>query len=92
MVHEACSKFIEARPVVKDHSVTEEQLALARSDPEFRRRLLANKLDHLLAELARMRASNAANRPEPARQIREGVDLAVKIAHILQQSRDSAPS
>jgi hypothetical protein len=76
---------------VGNHAVTDEELALARRDPEFRRRLLASKLDHLLAELARMRASDAANRPEPARQIREGVDLAVKVAHILQQSHDGPP-
>jgi hypothetical protein len=77
---------------VKNHSVTDEDLALARQDPEFRRRLLASELDHLLAELARMQASKAASQPEPARQIREGVDLAVKVAHILQSKDGTSPS
>jgi len=71
---------------VTDYEVMDDELVLARRDPEFRRRLLTSKLDHLLAALARMQASEAANNPEPARQIREGVELAMKLAQLLQQS------
>ena len=66
--------------------VTDEELDQARRDPAFRKQLLASNLDHLLMALARLRASEAANDPLPARQIKEGVQLAVKLADLLQRS------
>ena len=51
-----------------------------------KKQLLASNLDHLLMALARLRASEAANDPLPARQIKEGVQLAVKLADLLQRS------
>ena len=63
--------------------VTEDDLARARSDPCFRQQLLAQNLDRLLEALNRMRRSSNPN-PDAARQIREGVDLAVKLADRLQ--------
>jgi hypothetical protein len=65
--------------------VTEEDLARARSDPEFRQQLLAQNLERLLAALSAMRASSA-NEPEAQRQLREGADLAVKLADRLQHN------
>jgi hypothetical protein len=65
--------------------VTEDDLARARSDPEFRQKLMAENLDRLLEALKKMRKS-ANVKPEAARQIREGVDLAVKLADRLQQN------
>jgi hypothetical protein len=50
--------------------VTDEELDQARRDPAFRKQLLASNLDHLLMALARLRASEAANDPLPARQIK----------------------
>jgi hypothetical protein len=71
--------------------VTEDDLARARSDPEFRRRLLAENLDRLLAALNQMRKSSE-NTPDSVRYIREGVDLAVQLADLLQQNgRNSGP-
>jgi hypothetical protein len=61
--------------------VTDEDLARARTDPDFRQKFMADHLDRLLEALnvARRSASN----PARAKQIREGVDLAVKLAEIL---------
>jgi hypothetical protein len=59
--------------------VTENDLARARNDPEFRQRFYADHLERLLEKLNRMRKSGAAD-PERARMIKEGVDLAVKLA------------
>jgi hypothetical protein len=55
----------------------------ARQDPEFRAQLLSESLDGLLSELNTLRA--AASTPLRARQIKEGVDLAVKLASLLQK-------
>jgi hypothetical protein len=65
--------------------VTEDDLARARSDPGFRQQFLAQNLDRLLEALNRMRRSGSPN-PNAARQIREGVDLAVKLADRLQEN------
>jgi hypothetical protein len=65
--------------------VTKDDLARARSDPEFRQQLMAENLDRLLEALNKMRNSSDV-RLEAARQIREGVDLAVKLAGRLQQN------
>ena len=64
--------------------VSQDDLARARSDPAFRQQLLADNLERLLDALNMMREANATS-PEAARQIREGADLAVKLADRLQQ-------
>jgi hypothetical protein len=63
--------------------VTDDDLARARVDPEFRHRLVADNLELLLGELNRLRSGKSDVRR--ARQIREGVDLAVQLAEILQR-------
>ena len=65
--------------------VTEDDLTRARSDPAFRQQLLAENLDRLLEALNKMRKANDT-KPDAVRQIREGVDLAVKLADRLQQN------
>ena len=65
--------------------VTADDIKRARSDPEFRQQMMAENLDRLLEALNKMRR-NADPKPEAARQIREGVALAVKLADLLQQS------
>ncbi len=65
--------------------VTEDDLARARSDPDFRQQMLAENLERLLDALNRMRRANETD-PASVRQIREGVDLAVKLADRLQQN------
>jgi hypothetical protein len=64
--------------------VTDEELTRARTDPEFRQELMAGKLEMLLEALNRLRRASDSN-PEVAGQIREGVDLAVKLADRLQK-------
>ena len=68
--------------------VTDAELAQARQDPEFRQRLLKQSLELLLASLQKLRAKpSAAN--ASAKQIREGVQLAVRLAELIQTT--SAP-
>ena len=74
---------------VQSRAVTDEDLALARRDPAFRQQMLASNLDYLLVALARMQASETASDPEPARQIKEGVELAMKLAQMLQNTAAS---
>jgi hypothetical protein len=64
--------------------VTDEELERARTDPEFRQEFMAGKLEMLLEALNKMRQASGVE-PQAARQIREGVDLAVKLADRLQQ-------
>lgn len=66
--------------------VTDDDLARARRDPAFRQKLMADNLDRLLDALERMRKSNPNPNAQGARQIREGVDLAVKLADRLQNA------
>jgi hypothetical protein len=63
--------------------VTDNDLVRSRTDPVFRHRLIAESLEMLLAELSRLR--NSESDPEGAKQIREGVSLAVRLADILQR-------
>ena len=65
--------------------VSENDLKRARQDPEFRQQLLAHNLERLLEALNDMRRVPDNNSPDTARQIREGVDLAVKLAERLQR-------
>jgi hypothetical protein len=71
-----------------DDVVTESELAKARNDPTFRQQFLARNLGLLLEALKRRRAHNQD--PQKTRQIKEGADLAVKLADRLQ-SRQPAP-
>jgi hypothetical protein len=64
--------------------VTDAELARARADPEFRRELVSGSLELLLSQLNRLR--NLGPEPKRARQIREGVELAVKLADVLQRA------
>ena len=70
--------------------VTDEMLERSRHDPTFRRKLLSENLDMLLKRLNKMRASSPALDKNSARQIRDGVDLAVRLAEMLQQAQRNA--
>ena len=52
-------------------------------DAEFRRQLLTESLERLLAALNRARIT--AGEPKPTQQLREGVDLALELADRLQR-------
>jgi hypothetical protein len=63
--------------------VTDDDLARARRDPAYRQKLLTNNLDRLLAELKKLRRAKASDSTR-ARQIKEGVQLAVILAERIQ--------
>ena len=65
---------------------TEKDIERARNDPAFRQQLLAHNLEKLLSALNTMRKNNDKD-PKSARLIKEGVDLAVKLADRLQQKQ-----
>jgi hypothetical protein len=73
---------------------TEAEIDRARQDPEFRQQLLAKKLDQLLAALTKLRGAkpSRAGKAESEAQIREGVDLAVKLSERLHALGPAAPS
>ena len=70
-------------------AITDADLARARQDPAFRHQLVADHLDLLLHELNKLRNSTAD--AKRARQIREGVDLAVRLANLLQKIAVESP-
>ncbi len=61
--------------------VTEDELARARTDPAFRQKLLSQNMEALLAGIKKLRKAPAAT---GAKQIREGVELAVRLAELIQ--------
>jgi hypothetical protein len=63
--------------------VTDEDLARARIDSAFRHQLVADNLELLLTELNRLRSGRSD--AKRSKQIREGVDLAVRLAELLQR-------
>jgi hypothetical protein len=64
--------------------ITEAELALARGDPAFKRKLLEQSLEILLAGLQKMRATPAAKGGASPKQMREAVELAVRLAELIQ--------
>jgi hypothetical protein len=63
--------------------VTEDELTRARTDPAFRQKLLSQNMEALLAGIRKLRKAPAANGPGD-KQIREGVELAVRLAELIQ--------
>jgi hypothetical protein len=63
--------------------VTDSDLARAREDKDFRQRLLTESLELLLAELSKLQ--RAAPSGARADQVREGVELAVKLADLVRR-------
>jgi hypothetical protein len=61
----------------------------ARIDPAFRQQFLAKNLDRLLRALKKTRLAINKN-DDTERQIREGADLAVKLADRLQRGGPGA--
>jgi hypothetical protein len=63
--------------------ISDSDLERARQDTNFRRQLLTESLELLLAELGKMQ--RAAQNTARADQVREGVELAVKLADLLRR-------
>lgn len=64
--------------------VTETQLARARSDPAFRQKLLEESLEALLAGVRKLRNAGPSADPGSVKQLREAIELAVRLAEIIQ--------
>lgn len=65
--------------------VTDADLCRARSDRTFRQRLLEQNLEALLAGMKRLHGS-APPGGSDAKQLREGVELAVRLAELIQNA------
>ena len=63
--------------------ITDSDLARAREDAEFRQRLLTQSLERLLKKLSKLQRD--ANNAQRTDQVREGVELAVKLADLLRR-------
>jgi hypothetical protein len=70
--------------------VTDDDLARARLEPGFRHQLMAESLELLLSELNKLRTRADAD-PMSVRQMREGAELAVKLAELLQRVHSAPP-
>jgi hypothetical protein len=72
--------------------VTDADLERARKDPAFRQQLIARSLDHLIVALNRLRSASSKIDATRAQQIREGAQLAVKLADILHRLSGQKPN
>ncbi|HXQ84187.1 MAG TPA: hypothetical protein VN769_08985 [Xanthobacteraceae bacterium] len=71
--------------------VTDNDLVRARADRAFRQKLLEQSLEALLAAMKQLRKANPAAGAN-ARQLREGVEMAVRLAEIIQNAGGRARS
>lgn len=71
--------------------VTDADLARARSDPAFRQKLLTQSLELLLSRMQKMRGSAPRPPAGGAKQLREGVELAVRLAELIQNAGGRTP-
>jgi hypothetical protein len=78
-----------SEPKAMSDLVTEDELTRARKDPAFRQQFLAQNLDRLIEALKKKRRVGEQT-ADTDRQLREGADLAVKLADLLQ-SGDLGP-
>jgi hypothetical protein len=68
--------------------ITDADIARSRNDPELRHELLAGSLDQLLKVLYRMDRNGT---PDVARTIREGAEMAVRLADLLHEADRQGP-
>jgi hypothetical protein len=72
-------------------TVTDADLERARHDGPFRQQMIVNNLDRLLVELSRLRNAGEIVDKASARQMREGAQLAAKLADILHEAAGNNP-
>jgi hypothetical protein len=72
------------------HAVTDADLERARQDGAFRHQMIVEHLDRLLLELNRLRNASANVDKTSARQMREGAQLAARLADLLHEAAKSA--
>jgi hypothetical protein len=71
--------------------VTDADLTRARTDPAFRQRLLEQSLEALLTGMKRLRGAAAPPVGAGAKQLRDGVELAVRLAELIQHGDQRSP-
>jgi len=71
-------------PMVPFSPVTEAELARARTDPAFRHKLLTRNLELPLAGLQKRHLAQGSGKT--AKEIRESVTLAVRLAELIQSA------
>jgi hypothetical protein len=64
--------------------VTDADLARARTDGVFRQKLLEQNLETLLARVQKLRNTAPPTQSVGARQMREAIELAVRLAEMIQ--------
>jgi hypothetical protein len=67
--------------------ITDADLTRARGDRAFRQKLLEHSLEVLLAGIQKLRRENLSG-DASAGQLREGIELAVRLAEIIQNAGD----
>ena len=72
-------------------AVTDIDLTRARCDPAFRQKLLTQSLEALLDGMKRLRRSAPSPAGGGAKQLREGVELAVRLAELIQHTGGQPP-
>lgn len=70
--------------------VTDADLARARIDPIFRQRLLERNMEALLSGMKKLRGAPSAG-GDP-KKLREGVELAVRLAELIQNADNRTAS
>jgi len=68
--------------------VTNADLARARLDPAFRQKLLTQSLEALLTGMKKSHSAGSSVVGANAKQLREGVELAVRLAELIQNPGD----
>jgi len=71
--------------------VTDADLARARKDAAFRQKLLERNLETLLVRVKKLRNSAPPAQSVPARQMREAIELAVRLAEMIQGAAKPKP-
>ena len=72
-------------------AVTDIDLTRARCDPAFRQKLLTQSLEALLDGMKRLRRAAPSPAGGGAKQLREGVELAVRLAELIQHAGGQPP-
>jgi hypothetical protein len=69
------------------NAVTDDDLERAGKDPAFRRKLLSENLAVLLVKLNKLRSSSRTLDKAFVCEIRDGADMAVKLADLLEATK-----
>jgi hypothetical protein len=72
-------------------AVTDDDLAKARRDPEFKHKLMAANLDRLLTKLSKLQRANSEADPKLREQIRAAVEVALELSRLIEKAAAARP-